>query len=143
MHVNLRGLSRVEDELSEISLINQILKISSKGSTVDVEMAHPVMEDAVLPRSGSLRVLRERSTRAPGHPSLVFDGVKHIVDGNPEWKVGLCGIILIRLICVSGWFMDSNKVVVWVLPRRELLLQLLAFGALFRGGDWLHPESPL
>jgi len=44
LHFNLRGLSRVKDELSEISLINQILEVSSEGPIVDGEMAHPVME---------------------------------------------------------------------------------------------------
>jgi len=57
LHFNLLRLSRVKGELSEISLTNQILKVSLEGPTVDVEMAHPVMEGAVLSGSRSLRVL--------------------------------------------------------------------------------------
>ena len=79
---SLRLLSRFEDQLSKISLINQILEVSSEGLTVDGEMAHLVMEGAVLTGSSCLRVLLEQSTRAPD-PRLVFDGVKHMVDENP------------------------------------------------------------
>jgi len=97
-------------------LINQILDVS-EGPTVDGEMAHPVMKGAVLPRSGSLWILWEQSTRTPDL-RLVFDGVKHMVDRNPEWnKVRLCSVILVRLVCMLRWFMDSGRFVDWVLPR--------------------------
>jgi len=102
-------LSRVEDELYEISLINQILEVSSEGLTADDEMAHPVMKGAKLPRSGSLRVLRERSTRSPD-PRLVFDGIKHMVDGNPEWnKVRLCSAVPVRFVRASGWSWTTTE----------------------------------
>ena len=85
LYFSLRDLSRVEDELSEISLINQILEVSSEGPTFDSEMTHPVMEGAVILESGSLWVLRERSSWAPDL-RLVFDGVEHMIDGNPKWN---------------------------------------------------------
>ena len=120
-------------------MINQILEMS-EGPTVDGEMAHPVMKDAVLSESGFLRVLLERSTRAPDL-RLVFDGVKHMVDENPEWnKVGLCNVILVRLVRVSGWFMDSGRVMVWILPWVELLPRLLALRSLFRGAIGCTPS---
>ena len=56
LYFSLRGLSPVEDELSEISLINQILEVSSESLAFDGEMTHPVIED-VIPGSGSIRVL--------------------------------------------------------------------------------------
>ena len=46
----------------EVSLVNEILKVSLEESTVDGGMAHPIMESAVLPGSGFLQVLREWST---------------------------------------------------------------------------------
>ena len=85
LYFKLLGLLRIADELSEISLINQFLEVSTEGPTFDGGMTHPVMKGAVIPRSGSLRVLQERSSRAPD-PMLVFDGVKHIVDRNLEWN---------------------------------------------------------
>jgi len=85
LYFSLRDLSRVEDELSEISLINQILEVSSEGPTFDGEMTHPVMEGAVILEFGSLWVLRERSSWAPDL-RLVFDGVEHMIDGNPKWN---------------------------------------------------------
>jgi len=78
-------LSRIEDELSEISLINQILEVSSEGPAYNGGMTHPVMEGAVILGSRSLRVLRERSSQTPD-PRLVFDGVEHMLDENPEWN---------------------------------------------------------
>jgi len=84
LYFSLRVLSRVEDELSEISLTYQILEMS-EGPTLDSGMTHPVKEGTIILRSGSLRVLRERSSRAPD-PRLVFDDVEHMVDGNPEWN---------------------------------------------------------
>jgi len=58
-------LFRVENELSEISLINQILEVSLDGSAFDGGINHLVMEGAVISGFGSLRVLREQSSRAP------------------------------------------------------------------------------
>jgi len=46
----------------EVSLVNEILKLSLEVSTVDGEMVHPIMESAVIRGSGSLRVLWEWST---------------------------------------------------------------------------------
>ena len=83
MYFSLRRLSRVEDELSEISLIDQILKVSSESPAFNGGMTYPIVEGAVIPGSGSLRVLRERSSRAPDQ-RLVFDGVEHMVDENPK-----------------------------------------------------------
>ena len=85
LYFSLRGLSRVEDELSEISLINQILGVSSEGLALDGGMTHPVMKSALIPGFESLRVLRERSSWVPD-PRLVLDGVEHMIDGNPEWN---------------------------------------------------------
>jgi len=59
LYFSLRGLSRVEDELLEISLINQILEVSSEGPTFDGGMTHPIVEGALIPGSGSLQVLQE------------------------------------------------------------------------------------
>jgi len=102
----------------EVSLVNKILKVSSKGSIVDGEMTHLIMESAVLPRSGSLRVLREWSTWTP-NPKLVFDGIKHMVNENPEWnKVGLFSAIFVRVRRASGWLTDIGGVMVWVLFLR-------------------------
>jgi len=71
LYFHLRGLSWVEDELSEISLINQILEVPSQGPTFDGGMAHPVMEGALVLESVFLRVLPERSGGTPD-PGLVF-----------------------------------------------------------------------
>ena len=51
-------------------------------------------------------------------PGLVFDGVKHVVDGDPEWnQVGLCSAILAQLAHVSGRFVDRSGIVIRGLPR--------------------------
>ena len=54
LYFSLRGLSRVEDELSEISLINQILEVS-EGPAFDDGITHPVMEGAIIQDSGPFR----------------------------------------------------------------------------------------
>jgi len=82
VYLSLQRLSWIEDKLSEISLINQVLEVSSEG-TLDDGVTHPVIEGAVLLRSWSLWVLRERLCETPD-PGLVFDGVKHVIDGNPK-----------------------------------------------------------
>ena len=51
LYLSLRRLSRVEDELSEISLINQVLEVSSEDSALDGRVTHPVVEGVVLLRS--------------------------------------------------------------------------------------------
>ena len=61
-------------------MINQILEMPSEGATVDGEMAHPVIEGTVLHGSRSLRVLRERSSRA-SDPRLIFDSVNTWLTG--------------------------------------------------------------
>jgi len=83
LYLSLRRLSRVEDELSEISLINQVLEVSSEDSALDGRVTHPVVEGVVLLRSWSLRVLRERSCGMPDL-GLVFNGIKHVVDEDPN-----------------------------------------------------------
>ena len=85
LYFSLRGLSWVEDELSEISLINQILGVSSEGLALDGGMTHTVTKSALILGFESLRVLRERSSWAPD-PRLVFDDIEHMIDGNPEWN---------------------------------------------------------
>ena len=54
LYFSLQGLSQFEDELSEISLINQILYLLLEGPIFDGGMTHPVMKGAVITGSGSL-----------------------------------------------------------------------------------------
>jgi len=55
---NLLGQSRVEDELSEIFFIEQLLKVPSEGATFHREVAPPVIEGTIVFNSRSLWVLR-------------------------------------------------------------------------------------
>jgi len=86
-------MSGVEDELSEISFIDQVMKVLSEGATVKCEAAHPILEGTVVSRSRFLQILWERSAQAPD-PKLVFDGVDDVVDRYPEWNA-------VRLYCTS------------------------------------------
>ena len=78
-------MSRVDNELSEIFLINEILEMSLEGPKLDSRMTHPVMEGAIIPESESHRILRKRSSWVLD-PRLIFDGVEHMIDKNPEWN---------------------------------------------------------
>ena len=51
LHLDLQGLSGVEDELLEIPIINELLELISELSTIDCTVACPVMESTVV--SGS------------------------------------------------------------------------------------------
>ena len=85
----------VEDELSEISLINQILEVSSEGTTFDGGMTYHVIEGAIILISGSFQVLCKQSSRASDQ-RLIFDGVEHMAYGNSEWNyVGLYRAVLV------------------------------------------------
>ena len=51
LHSNLRGLSGVKDELSEVFFINQILKVPSEGETIHCEVSPSIVKDTILFRS--------------------------------------------------------------------------------------------
>ena len=53
LHSDLQGQSRIEDELSKISFVEQFLKVSLEDVIVHCEMAPPVMEGATFPESRS------------------------------------------------------------------------------------------
>ena len=80
LHPNLRGQSGVEDELSEISLIYQILKVSLESSTVHCAVAYPFVEGATVRRSRPFWVRWERSSRTL-NPWLVLDRIEDVIDG--------------------------------------------------------------
>jgi len=43
-------------------------------------------------------------------PRLVFDGVKDVIDGDPEWnEIGLCLTSLVRLGCTPSWLVDNEE----------------------------------
>ena len=71
LHSNLRRLSTVKDELSEISFFDQVLKVPSEGVTIHCEVDPSTIEGAVVSGFRSLWVLWERSTRV-SDPSLVL-----------------------------------------------------------------------
>ena len=48
MHSDLRGHSRVDDELSEISFIDLFLKVLSEGVIVYCEVTHLIMKGIVV-----------------------------------------------------------------------------------------------
>ena len=57
LYPNLRELYEVKDELSEVTLIDQFLKVLSEGATVHREVAASVVESTVVSRSVSPRVM--------------------------------------------------------------------------------------
>ena len=63
LYPNFLGQSGVEHELSEISFIDQVLKMSSEGSTVHCEVAPPFMEGTVVSRSKPFWVRWEKFGR--------------------------------------------------------------------------------
>jgi len=91
---NLRGLFAVEDELSDILFIDQVLKVLSEGATVHCEVAIPIVESTVVSGPRSLRVLRERSVWT-SNPRLVFDDIEDMIDWYSEGnKVGFAALSL-------------------------------------------------
>jgi len=84
LYLSLRRQCQVEDELSKISLINQVLEVSLEGFDTRRwgSPYHRVRHNT--PRSWSFQILLERSCGTP-NPGLVFDGINHVADRNPEW----------------------------------------------------------
>ena len=71
----------------EVSLVNDILKLSLEESTVDGEMVHPTWKAQYSVDPGPFGFC---GSDRLGCLRLVFDGVKHMVNGNPERnEVGL------------------------------------------------------
>ena len=57
LHFDLRGQPGVEDELSEISFVDQVLEVPSEGAIVHCVVAPPIVKGIVVSRSRSLPVL--------------------------------------------------------------------------------------
>ena len=51
LYSNLQGQFRVENELSELSFVDQVLKVSSEGSAIHYELAPPFVEGTIVSRS--------------------------------------------------------------------------------------------
>ena len=79
LHFDFRRLPGIEDELSEISSIHQLLKLSPEGTTVHDVVSHTVMEGAC---SWTLWVGWQWS-RMPNEV-LALDGVVHLVHRDYE-----------------------------------------------------------
>ena len=96
---------------SEISLINQILEVTSEGPTVDSEMAYTFIEGAVLLESRSLGFYRSgRLGRLTQGCSLMALNTWLMGILNGVWSGS--GASFLFDSCVSGWFMDSGVVAV-------------------------------
>ena len=82
LHLDLQRLSRVKDELLEVSLIDMLLELFLEELTVNCVMTHSVMECTVVARFRAFWIRQERS-RVP-HPRLVLDGAEHAVNRDLE-----------------------------------------------------------
>jgi len=56
LYPNLRGQFRIEDELSEISFIDQVLQVLSESSAVHCAVDPPFMEGTIVPRTRPFQV---------------------------------------------------------------------------------------
>jgi len=79
LHSNLQGQFRIENELSKVSFVDQVVKVLSDGSAIHCEVALPFVEGAVVSRSKPSWVRWVGSSRMP-NLRLVFDGVEDVID---------------------------------------------------------------
>ena len=114
---NPQGQSRVENEFSEVSFVDQVPKVPSEGSTIHYEITSPFTEGTIVSRSRLCWVRWEGSGQTPD-PKMVFDGIEDLIDRYSEWgKVELCFTPLAKSSGALRWLANNGGIMARILPK--------------------------
>ena len=90
--------------------MDQVLKMSSEGSTVHREVTPPFVEGTIVSGSGSSQIRWKRPSRAPDL-SLVLDRIEDVMMGTLNWtRSSSTSLPLLDLIaCLAGlWIAEES-----------------------------------